>query len=436
MTTHVSSVSDMGNSANVNPPAKCSRADRTPIRSSERSPTGGGIPSGSSRTHSETMCDVDEMSLAASEGDWHPTLPNPNSTPSGRVQEEAEVMSSVLTRGCVVPEVGAWCKPRPPRVPCFSRRCMRSCVKLGTLHPRTVPVKPALAPLLPSMVRQPRTASRSPGWNVRLRSTCAADGYHLGGDRPLLPSKARKTSASLVSKACDVAGQAASSLYALAILQVRQARALRGLHEGKADPGIMQDLRATADSALRATKAAARALGRTMSTVVVQERHPRLYLVQKSDSKEVRFLDALISQGGLLVTPSRTALSSFLTAKQTVAINHIFFTPRLGRLQASKISRDVCFPATQDPFDIGSGSCAPTGGTPEAEVEGETSTPSATSSREGTLTGRPQGEQHRARTFTAFDLPRHRPFPRFACERRAYQYRVLPFGLSLTALSP
>ncbi|KAA0721215.1 hypothetical protein E1301_Tti019672 [Triplophysa tibetana] len=83
----IRSVSDMGNSANVNPPAKCSRADRTPIRSSERSPTGGGIPPGSSATHSEAMCDVDEMSLAASEGDWHPTLMNPSSTPSGRVQE-------------------------------------------------------------------------------------------------------------------------------------------------------------------------------------------------------------------------------------------------------------------------------------------------------------------------------------------------------------
>ncbi|KAA0718626.1 hypothetical protein E1301_Tti018840 [Triplophysa tibetana] len=194
----ISRVSDMGNSANVNPPAKCSRADRTPFRSSERSLTGGGIPSGSSATHSETMCDVDEMSLAASEGDWHPTLTNPSSTPSGRVQDEAEVMSSVLTRGYVVPEVGLRCKPRPP---------------------------------------QPH-----------------------------------------------------------------------------------------------------------------------------------------------------------------------FFTPRLGRIQASEISRDVCFPATQDPFDFGSGSCAPTGGTPEAEIEGETSTPSATFSREGTLTGRPQGEQHRARTFTATAL--------------------------------
>ncbi|KAA0713867.1 hypothetical protein E1301_Tti010032 [Triplophysa tibetana] len=100
----LAALSDMGNSANINPPAKCSRADRTPIRSSERSPTGGGIPSGSSATHSETMCDIDEMSLAASEGDWHPTLTNPSSTPSGRVQDEAEVMSSVLTRGYVVPE--------------------------------------------------------------------------------------------------------------------------------------------------------------------------------------------------------------------------------------------------------------------------------------------------------------------------------------------
>ncbi|KAA0718639.1 hypothetical protein E1301_Tti021541 [Triplophysa tibetana] len=32
-------------------------------------------------------------------------------------------------------------------------------------------------------------------------------------------------------------------------------------------------------------------------------------------------------------------------------------------------------PSRRDPFDIGSGSCAPTGGTPVAEVEGETSTP-------------------------------------------------------------
>ncbi|KAA0716848.1 hypothetical protein E1301_Tti023126 [Triplophysa tibetana] len=178
MTTHVSSVSDMGNSANVNPPAKCSRADRTPIRSSKRSQTGGGIPSGSSRTHSETMCDVDETSLAASEGDWHPALTNLSSTP----------------------------------------------------------------------------------------------GSSSGGSRS---------------------------------------------DATRANPGMRGSW---------------------------------------------------------------------------------------GRSAASEIPRDVCCPSTPDPFDIGSGSCAPTGGTPVAEVEGETSTPSATFSREGTLTGRPQGGQLRARTFTATAL--------------------------------
>ncbi|KAA0713116.1 hypothetical protein E1301_Tti013620 [Triplophysa tibetana] len=96
----------------------------------------------------------------------------------------------------------------------------------------------------------------------------------------------------------------------------------------------------------------------------------------------------------------KTTWSSFLS----VVVHRSRLMPRRGRLEASEIPHDVCFPSTQDPFDIGSGSCAPTGSTPVAEVEGETSTPSATFSREGTLTGRPQGGQLRARTFTATAL--------------------------------
>ncbi|KAA0722914.1 hypothetical protein E1301_Tti013658 [Triplophysa tibetana] len=42
----VSGVSDLGVSATVHPPAKRSRAGRTPTRSFERSPTGGGTPPG------------------------------------------------------------------------------------------------------------------------------------------------------------------------------------------------------------------------------------------------------------------------------------------------------------------------------------------------------------------------------------------------------
>ncbi len=87
---------------------------------------------------------------------------------------------------------------------------------------------------------------------------------------PRLPSRACKFSSALTAKAYGAAGQAASALHAMALLQVHQAKALKQLHEGDADPGVMQELRTATDLALRATKVTARALGQTMSTLVVQ----------------------------------------------------------------------------------------------------------------------------------------------------------------------
>ncbi len=71
-------------------------------------------------------------------------------------------------------------------------------------------------------------------------------------NRPRLPSKACKLTAALAAKAYSAAGQAASALHALgvgSILKVHQAKALKQLHEGSIDPGLMQELR-TATSAL------------------------------------------------------------------------------------------------------------------------------------------------------------------------------------------
>ncbi len=89
---------------------------------------------------------------------------------------------------------------------------------------------------------------------------------------PRLPSRACKFSSALTAKAYGAAGQAASALHAMALLQVHQAKALKQLHEGDADPGVLQELRTATDLALGATKVTARALGQTMSTLVVQER--------------------------------------------------------------------------------------------------------------------------------------------------------------------
>ncbi|RXN17372.1 nuclease HARBI1 [Labeo rohita] len=62
-------------------------------------------------------------------------------------------------------------------------------------------------------------------------------------------------------KAYHAAGQAATALHAMATLQVYQAQALKHLHEGGPDKGVMQELRAATDFALRATKVTARSLG-------------------------------------------------------------------------------------------------------------------------------------------------------------------------------
>ncbi len=54
-------------------------------------------------------------------------------------------------------------------------------------------------------------------------------------NRPRLPSKACKLTAALAAKAYSAAGQAASALHAMAILQVHQAKAVKQVHEGSTD---------------------------------------------------------------------------------------------------------------------------------------------------------------------------------------------------------
>ncbi|KAI2644611.1 hypothetical protein H4Q32_030719 [Labeo rohita] len=139
--------------------------------------------------------------------------------------------------------------------------------------------------------------------------------------QPKLPSRACKFSSTLVAKAYSASGQAASALHAMAILQVYQAKVLKDLHEGVPDPELVQELRSATDYALRATKVTAQALGRAMSTMVVQERHLWLNLAEMRDAEKVRFLDAPISQAGLFgETVEEFALQFSTVKKQTEAI--------------------------------------------------------------------------------------------------------------------
>ncbi|KAI2653488.1 Transposon Ty3-G Gag-Pol polyprotein [Labeo rohita] len=142
--------------------------------------------------------------------------------------------------------------------------------------------------------------------------------------RPRLPSRACKFSSALVAKAYAASGQAASALHAMAILQVYQAKVLKNLHEGVPDPELLHELRSATDYALQATKVTAQALGRAMSTMVVQERHLWLNLAEMRDAEKARFLDAPISQAGLFGETVEEFAQQFSTVKQqTEAIKHI-----------------------------------------------------------------------------------------------------------------
>ncbi len=111
----------------------------------------------------------------------------------------------------------------------------------------------------------------------------------------------------------------ASALHAMALLQV-QAKALKQLLEG----GAVQELRTATDLALRATKVTARALGQTMSTLVVQEHHLWLTLADMRESDKHRLLDSPISQAGLFGKAVEDIAHQFsATQKQMEAFRHI-----------------------------------------------------------------------------------------------------------------
>ena len=114
----------------------------------------------------------------------------------------------------------------------------------------------------------------------------------------------------------------------MASLQVYQAKLLRQLHEGSADPGVLQEACNATDLALRATKVTARSLGQVMSTLVVQERHLWLNLADMRESDRAQLLNSPVSQDGLFGDVVESFAQQFsATQKQSEAIRHIL--PRL-----------------------------------------------------------------------------------------------------------
>ncbi|KAL0203474.1 hypothetical protein M9458_001492, partial [Cirrhinus mrigala] len=83
------------------------------------------------------------------------------------------------------------------------------------------------------------------------------------------------------------------------VLQVYQAKLLRCMDESGPDLTTFLDLCGATDLALRATKMASQAIGRSMASLVVLDHHLLLTLTEIKDADKVPFLDSPVSPTGL-----------------------------------------------------------------------------------------------------------------------------------------
>ncbi len=148
---------------------------------------------------------------------------------------------------------------------------------------------------------------------------------------PSLPSKPLQETSRLNGKAYAAAGQAVASLHTMAVLQAYQADLLKDLDKGQGlSPDEVAELRRTTDLALRATKQAATAMGRSMAAMVVTERHLWVNLADIGKKEKGFLLDAPVSPSELFGTSVKTVVEKFREAKARSAAFKSFI-PRRSR---------------------------------------------------------------------------------------------------------
>ncbi len=148
---------------------------------------------------------------------------------------------------------------------------------------------------------------------------------------PSLPSKPLQETSRLNGRAYAAAGQAVTSLHTMAVLQAYQVDLLKDLDKGQGlSPDEVAELCRTTDLALRATKQAATAMGRSMAAMVVTERHLWMNLADIGKKEKGFLLDAPVSPSELFGTSVETVVEKFREAKAHSAAFKTFI-PRRSR---------------------------------------------------------------------------------------------------------
>lgn len=256
----------------------------------------------------------DVLSFVVSESDdWASRCTKPRESPT-LVDDELERILSEAVR-----DLGLeW---SPPGQPTKNRLDMRS---LHSSRQPAAPLRPA--PFFPEVHdeilcswRCPYSTRAQPVGSRMFQSVDGADrvGYarpppieeavaaHLcptargWKSTPLLPSKPCRTTNHLAEKAYLAAGQAASVVHTMAVLQAFQAKMLQTLDEEGPDSESFKKLRLATDLALKATKMTAQGIGRCMGSLVTLRRHLWLTLADMRESERATLLDTPISPQGL-----------------------------------------------------------------------------------------------------------------------------------------
>ncbi|KAL0199471.1 hypothetical protein M9458_008011, partial [Cirrhinus mrigala] len=148
---------------------------------------------------------------------------------------------------------------------------------------------------------------------------------------PSLPSIPLQVTSRLNGRAYAAAGQAVGALHTMAVLQAYQADLLKDLDKGQGlSPDEVAELRRTTDLALRATKQAATAMGRSMGAMVVTERHLWVNLADLGKKERGFLLDAPVSPSELFGTSVETVVEKFREARARSAAFKTFI-PRRSR---------------------------------------------------------------------------------------------------------
>ncbi len=148
---------------------------------------------------------------------------------------------------------------------------------------------------------------------------------------PSLSSGPLQATSRLNGRAYAAAGQAVASLHTMAVLQAYQADLLKDLDSGQGlSPDEVAELRRTTDLALRATKQAASAMGRSMAAMVVTERHLWVNLADLEKKEKGFLLDAPVSPSQLFGASVETVVEKFREARARSAAFKTFI-PRRSR---------------------------------------------------------------------------------------------------------